>query len=307
MPRIDFQDLGVANEAFGLINIDVRGVQLEGGDLDGFVEATQVEDAVMMGSFMSQRSLFVGGRMPGMTPFCWMRTGDSYYQAGPSYGGELCGFNEHVEDTHCAWTGNLEAVYLPTAKFKAYCLEVNALKALDRLDNLNRVPMSLSNMASIQRQFRAGQDGQLTTSAGLYGFLVTLLEDPEDQPAWQQHCKNTEMLKQFVQLSHDHADDVPPLQLSDVYKMLPTSRSTLAAATREVYGLAPKELMRRVRLEQCRMSFLKPNRGTKVETTMRRYGFTNRKAFADHYRKVYQELPSAALERGFGQLRIKGI
>ena len=61
MPRIDFQDLGVANEAFGLINIDVRGVQLDGGELEGFVEATQVEDAVMMGSFMSQRSLFVGG------------------------------------------------------------------------------------------------------------------------------------------------------------------------------------------------------------------------------------------------------
>ena len=105
MPRIDFQDLGVANEAFGLINIDVRGVQLDGGELEGFVEATQVEDAVMMGSFMSQRSLFVGSRMPGMTPFCWMRTGDSYYQAGPSYGGELCGFNDHVQDTHCAWTG----------------------------------------------------------------------------------------------------------------------------------------------------------------------------------------------------------
>ena len=46
----------------------------------------------------------------------------------------------------------------------------------------------------------------------------------------------------FVQLAHDHADDVPPLQLSDVYKMPPTSRSTLAAATRQAYGLALKEL-----------------------------------------------------------------
>lgn len=307
MPRINFQDLGVANEAFGLININVRGVQLDGGELNGFVEATQVEDAVFMGSFMSHRSLFTGARMPGMTPFCWMRTGDSFYQAGPSYGGELCGFNDFVDDTHCAWTGNLEAIYLPTEKFKGYCLEVNALKALDRLESLNRVPLSLSNLASVQRQFRAGQDGKLTTSAGLYGFIATLLEEPEDPPLAGQSCKNDMLLKQFVQIAHDHADDVPPLQLSDVYKMLPTTRSTLAAATREAYGLGPKELMRRVRLEQCRMAFLKPTRNTQVESTMRRYGFTNRKAFADHYKAAFMELPSAALQRGYGQLRIKGI
>ena len=307
MPKIDFQDLGVANEAFGLINIDVRGVQMDGGELSGFVEATQVEDAVMMGSFMSHRSLFTGARMPGMTPFCWMQTGDSYYQAGASYGGELCGFNAFVQDTHCAWNGELNIVYLPTDRFKAYCLEVNALKALDRLEGVNRVPLSLPNLASLRRQFRAGQDGKLNTSTGLYGFIVTLLEEPEDPPLEGQSCKNDRLLRMFVQLAHDHADDVPPLQLSDVYKMLPTSRSTLAAATRESYGLAPKELMRRVRLEQCRMSFLKPKAGTKVETTMRRYGFTNRKAFADHYRNAYQELPRAALQRGFGQLKLKGV
>ena len=161
-------------------------------------------------------------------------TGDSYYQAGATFGGELCGFMDGVSDTHVAWTVNIEAVF-PTDRFKAYCLEVNALKALDRLDNLNRVPMSLSNMASIQRQFRAGQDGKLTTSAGLYGFFVTLLEDPEDPPLEAAGCKNDRLLRMFVQLAHDHADDVPPLQLSDVYKMLPTSRSTLAAATREVW------------------------------------------------------------------------
>ena len=86
------------------------------------------------------------------------------------------------EDTHVPGPVSIEAVFLPTDRFKAYCLEVNALKALDRLDNLNRVPLSLSNLASFQRQFRAGQDGQLKTSAGLYGFMVTLLEDPEDPP-----------------------------------------------------------------------------------------------------------------------------
>ena len=67
--RIDFTDCGVANEAFSAINIDVRGVQLDGGELTGHVEANQCGDAVFMGSFMSHRSLFTGGRMPGLPRF----------------------------------------------------------------------------------------------------------------------------------------------------------------------------------------------------------------------------------------------
>ena len=48
------------------------------------------------------------------------------------------------------------------------------------------------------------------------------------------------------------------------------------------------------------MAFLKPKVGTKVETTMRLYGFTNRKAFADHYRNVYQELQVRRCNAGLG-------
>lgn len=120
-------------------------------------------------------------------------------------------------------------------------------------------------------------------------------------------ARNSGLVRLFVRLAYEQADASPSVQLSEVYKQLATSRSTLAAATRKAYGIGPKELMRRVRLEQCRNAFIRPGPTTKIETTMRRYGFTNRKAFADHYRNVYRELPSATLQRGFGQLRLKGI
>ena len=66
-------------------------------------------------------------------------------------------------------------------------------------------------------------------------------------------------------------------------------------------------LMRKVRLEQCRLSFLKPQGLTSVESVMRRYRFTNRNRFAAMYREAFGELPSDSYQRGQGQLKLKGL
>ena len=67
------------------------------------------------------------------------------------------------------------------------------------------------------------------------------------------------MLRQFVQLAHDTAEE-EPLTLPEVAKMMHTGKSTLSAACTETYGLSVMALMRQVRLEQCRMALLKPDR-----------------------------------------------
>ena len=122
-----------------------------------------------------------------------------------------------------------------------------------------------------------------------------------------QDARQLPLVVLLVQLAHDEAEASPALTVPDVCRRLATSKSTISAATKEAYGIGPKQLLIRVRLEYCHHAFTTPVGTTKVEITMRRYGFTNRKKFADYYRAVYQELPSATLQRGYGQLRIKGI
>ena len=304
--RIDFTDCGVANEAFSAININVRGVQLDGGELKGHVEANQCGDAVFMGSFMSHRSLFTGGRMAGFTPFCWMHTGDSYYQGGPSFGGELCGFMDGINDTHVAWNGELRAVYLPTAKARAYLLEVNALKGLDVMQSLNRLMLGVAELGALNRLYEAGVAGTLKDASQAYGLIATLLEQPVEPIQSEQSCKNEPMLKQFVQIAHDEAE-ANPLSLAEVCQMLHVGKSTLSAACKEAYGMSVVALMRKVRLEQCRLAFLKPQGLTSVESVMRRYRFTNRNRFAAMYREAFGELPSDSYQRGQGQLKLKGL
>ena len=54
----------------------------------------------------------------------------------------------------------------------------------------------------------------------------------------------------------------------------------ISEATKQAYGIGPKQLLIRVSLSIATTHSL-PVGITKVETTMRRYGFTNRKKFAD--------------------------
>ena len=69
--------------------------------------------------------------------------------------------------------------------------------------------------------------------------------------------------------------------------MMHIGKSTLSAACTETYGLSVMALMRQVRLEQCRMAMLKPDRGTTVDTVMRKYRFNNRARFAATYRDAF--------------------
>ena len=156
----------------------------------------------------------------------------------------------------------------------------------------------------MRQQFERSLSGAVKTDAQILSMLVTLLESGTEPHPWEQELMP--MLRQFVQLAHDTAEE-EPLTLPEVAKMIHVGRSTLSAACTETYGLSVMALMRQVRLEQCRMALLKPNRGTTVETVMRKYRFNNRARFARTYKEAFGELPSAALQRGCGQLRIKGI
>ena len=158
----------------------------------------------------------------------------------------------------------------------------------------------------MRQQFERSLGGAVKTEAQILSMMVTLLEGGTEPQPWEQELKNVPMLRQFVQLAHDTAKE-EPLTLPEVAKMMHIGKSTLSASCTETYGLSVMALMRQVRLEQCRMALLKPERGTTVDTVMRKYRFNNRARFAATYRDAFGELPSAALQRGFGQLRIEGI
>lgn len=293
MMRLDFQNCGQANEGFGQLKINVQGTQLEVGKLRGTIEATFLDDCIFMSSFVDRRTLFTGGRMPGMTPLCFMARGsESYYHGDTSQGGELCGFSNRHTDTHVHWIGELCVTYLPTRRLQAYLHSIGAHVALDRMDNINGLRLSRVNARSLERMFRRGLAGDLVTADQVYGRVAMLLEEPvEHEPeAWDP--KRDMVLRMLVQLAHENAKQ-KPLSVPEIVNALGLSQSqekTLRRKCKEAYGMGIAQLVKRVRLEQARLSIMKD--GLNVSGAARRHHFVDQGKFSKDYKKVYGLLPN---------------
>ena len=82
--RLDFGDCGVANEALGQVGYNVRGAQLDGGELKGSIQVNQIDSMVAMRIHASHRLLFVGEPVPGTVPFAFCN--DAYFHGDTSGG-----------------------------------------------------------------------------------------------------------------------------------------------------------------------------------------------------------------------------
>ena len=293
MMRVDFRDCGQANDGFGQLKINVKGTQLETGKLRGRIDASFLDEVIFMSSFVDRRTLFTGAKMPGMTPLCFMAKGsESYYHGDTSEGGELCGFINRHTDTHVHWIGELCATYVPTKRLEAYLHEVGAFTALERMESINGLRLSPVNARALERMFRRGLANDLVSSEQVYGRVAMLLEEPvEEEPeAWDP--KQDLALRMLVQLAHENAMQ-RPLSVPEIVVALGLDQrqeKTLRRKCKDGYGMGIAQLVKRVRLEQARLSITKD--GLNVSGAARRHHFVDQGKFSKDYKKAYGLLPS---------------
>ena len=103
--RVDFGDCGLANEQLAQVGYNVRGTQLDGGELNGSIQVNQTESMVAMRIHASHRLLFVGEPVPGTVPFAFCNS--AYFHGDTSGPLDLCGYQKGLRDTHCHWEGDM--------------------------------------------------------------------------------------------------------------------------------------------------------------------------------------------------------
>ena len=96
--RVDFGDCGLANEQLAQVGYNVRGTQLDGGELNGSIQVNQTESMVAMRIHASHRLLFVGEPVPGTVPFAFCNS--AYFHGDTSGPLDLCGYQKGLRDTH---------------------------------------------------------------------------------------------------------------------------------------------------------------------------------------------------------------
>ena len=157
----------------------------------------------------------------------------------------------------------------------------------------------------MQSHVRSGLSGRSRRKRRSSRLIATLLESGTEPKPMGSRAKNVPMLRQFVQMAHDKQLKTR-CRLAEVSQMMHVGKSTLSAACKDTYGMSVVALMRKVRLEQCRMALIKPEAATTVRSVMTKYRFTNQNRFAKTYKDAFGELPSETYMRGQGPVKTAG-
>jgi len=142
----------------------------------------------------------------------------------------------------------------------------------------------------------------LSSPVAVKSFQNELLVTAKELFASCQYSKNRHFLrwrghtKTMIQLAMSYPDQLPPL--SELARQTGVPERTLRTAFQSCYGLAPKELIRILRLNQARQLLLEssPDQTTVTQIAFE-FGFWDLGRFAGTYRKLFGELPSETLRK----------
>jgi AraC-like DNA-binding protein len=95
---------------------------------------------------------------------------------------------------------------------------------------------------------------------------------------------------------------MPPLTISEITKYLNTERESLSVACRANFDMPILDLIKSIRLEQVKKSYLNPHvpKGLKNFTKKQNalyYGFKNWETFQRFYYQTFQESPDETISK----------
>lgn len=129
----------------------------------------------------------------------------------------------------------------------------------------------------------------------IFDALAGVLVSPDSLPAQAartrlQHQQLVERLRQLVL-----ADPENPPSITELCARLHLSRRALQNCVEEITGLAPLAYIRSLRLNEVRRALRYGQGRRSVSSVAYDWGFTHLSQFAQDYRRMFGELPSASL------------
>lgn len=144
------------------------------------------------------------------------------------------------------------------------------------------------------RAFHAEVEAEQQSVEAVCQFLSDLIEESTEQfnnkrvEGWLMGCE-------LVELAHSQTPE-NLLKLPDLTQLLLSNKNKVGAVSKELFGLTPMQVVRNVRLWQCR-NLLSDSEAmdraglTSVEAVRTAYGFSNRQSFRDQYAELFGRNP----------------
>ena len=295
-------------------NFSCNVTQLSKGELVTSSICAPINDAHLEIFKSSQTILYEEEANQNSVAFCWINNNGDQAEANTIISGHkmmdlsIAGFNRLNKTGGNIWdivgaNTLLCCMSLKWEKMKEKINQMNAYNAFAKLEECigidSRSSASFQLKSLFERHFTKG----LRKSDAFYDLAIATLEEPCDQEInLTDKSDKTELIEDLVKLLYEDREGVPPLTMSEITKYLNTEKDSLSIACRTNFDMPILDLVKSIRLEQVKKSYLNPHvpKGLKHFTKRQNalyYGFKNWNTFKKFYYETFQESPDETIEK----------
>jgi AraC-like DNA-binding protein len=180
--------------------------------------------------------------------------------------------------------------------------QMNAYNAFAKLEECIGIDSNSSASIQLKSLFERHFTKGLSESDAFYDLAIATLEEPCDQEILTERSDKTELIEDLVKLLYEDREGMPPLTISEITKYLNTEKESLSIACRTNFDMPILDLIKSIRLEQVKKSYLNPHVPKGLENFTKKqnalyYGFKNWTTFQKFYYQTFQESPDETINK----------
>ena len=247
--------------------------------------------------------------------FCWIDDPNQLSSAHTIIGGHkmhnfsIAGFNRLNKLGGNTWDivgahTVLCCMSLKWDKLKEKIEQLNAYNAYAKLEECVGIDSEGDASTHLKKLFDNHFKHGVKCTEHFYDLALTLLEDSGgEHDIFVSKTDQTDLIEDLVKFLHEDRPGLPPLTLHQISRYLGSEERSLSEVCRANFGMSILELIKSIRLEQVKKSYLNSH----VPEGLRRftmkqnaiyYGFKNWNSFERLYFRTFCESPEESIEKG---------
>ena len=244
--------------------------------------------------------------------FCWIDDPDQLEPSNTIIGGHkmrnlsIAGFNRLNKTGGNTWDivgahTVLCCMSLKWEKLKEQIDKLNAYNAYAKLEECVGIDSEGVAVTHLKKLFDNHFKYGVKCTQSFYDLAIALLEDSSDgHNTFTSRSDQTDLIEDLVKLLHEDRPGLPPLTIHQVAEYLDSEEKSLSEICRSSFGMSILGLIKSIRLEQVRKSYLNPHvpdglRRFTMKQNALYYGFKNWNVFERLYFKTFSESPEESI------------
>ena len=246
--------------------------------------------------------------------FCWINDHKQVSQSNTIIGGHkmrersIAGFNRLNKMGGNTWdivgaNTILCCMSLKWDKLKEQIDKMNAYNAYARLEECIGIDSETASSFQLKGLFEKHFQHGVKCSQNFYDLAIaTLEESPEIENLFTVRSDKTDLIEDLVKLLHEDRPGLPPLTISQIAQYLNSDTKSLRETCRASFGMSILGLIKSIRLEQVKKSYLNPYvpkglRSFTMKHNALYYGFSNWNSFQRLYFETFGESPEETIDK----------